>query len=83
MWTSVSPWWEAAELGPGHALTWRAATVAGAGVIAATAGQQVEATIQARDECGRAWAGESPALRATLVRRCSCPYQTHVESAWN
>jgi hypothetical protein len=67
--------WEAVELGPGHGVTWNAASVVGKGIDRADLpGEAVEATVQARDECGRPWAGASLALRATLVG----PLSTHV-----
>ena len=59
----------------GHGVTWLSATVAGKGIDRADRpGDSVEATIQARDECGRPWAGASLPLRATLVG----PLDTHV-----
>ena len=60
--------WESAAIGPGHGVTWRSATVVGKAIDRADVpGEAVEATIQARDECGRPWTGASLPLRATLV----------------
>ena len=66
--------WEAVALGSGHGMAWSAATVVGQGIDRAdAAGESVEATIQARDQCGRPWPGTSPPLRASLVG----PLATH------